>query len=130
MIRTQARIWSGLLACLLMQVGLLAGIPPAQAQREAQVHHAMMQEMATSCPEEGVMDAQCMMTHPDAHTMPHGDKCCHVHAALTDIPAPPEASHLATQPAVRTQSFSMSAQTGFAGADWLPPLRPPRLLNS
>ena len=28
MVRTQARIWIGLLACLLMQVGLLAGISP------------------------------------------------------------------------------------------------------
>lgn len=131
MVRTQARIWIGLLACLLMQVGLLAGISPAQAQREAQAHHAMMHHMATSCSEADAMDGRCMMTHPDSHTMPHdGDKCCHMHVAATDIPAPADALHPVLQPVGKAQSFSMSAQTGFAGADWLPPLRPPRILNS
>ncbi|KXV75824.1 hypothetical protein AD953_06125 [Acetobacter malorum] len=130
MVRTQARIWIGLLACLLMQVGLLAGISPAQAQREAQAHHVMMHHMAASCSEADAMDGQCMMTHPDAHTMPHGDKCCHVHVAATDIPAPAEALYPVLRPMVKAQSFSMSAQTAFAGADWLPPLRPPRILNS
>lgn len=131
MVRTQARIWIGLLACLLMQVGLLAGISPAQAQREAQAHHAMMHHMGVSCSDADAMDdGQCMMTHPDAHPMPHGDKCCHVHVAATDIPAPAEALYPGLRSFGKAQPFSMSAQTGFAGADWLPPLRPPRILNS
>ncbi|MFE8871715.1 hypothetical protein ACE4RV_00780 [Acetobacter persici] len=130
MVRTQARIWIGLLACLLMQVGLLAGIAPAQAQREAQTHHNMMHHSTMPCAQAHMMDPQCMMTHPETRSIPHDDKCCHVHVAATDVPVPAEGQIFGLRPVVRGQTFSMSAQTGFAGADWLPPLRPPRLVHS
>ncbi|MCX2562058.1 hypothetical protein OQ252_11725 [Acetobacter farinalis] len=127
MIRTQARIWIGLLACLLMQVGLLAGVSPAQAQREVQAHHAMMQDRTMPCTES--MDARCMGQASHSRNVPHGDKCCHVHVAATDIPPPEAGPHPVYRPGARRQVFSVEAQADFSGTDWLPPLRPPRLLN-
>ncbi|GAN68818.1 hypothetical protein [Acetobacter orleanensis] len=128
--RTRARTWVGLLACLLMQVGLLVGVSPAQAQREVQAHKSMMREMPVSCSEAKILHSHCGMTHTKSPAMPHDDKCCHVHVAATDIPTPADMLSSVLRSVVRARSPILSAQTEFVGADGLPPLRPPRVLNS
>ncbi|WNM07421.1 hypothetical protein RI056_09750 [Komagataeibacter nataicola] len=64
------------------------------------------------------------MHHAHHDPSPRQDPCCHVHAGLSDMPAPPVAERLTGLSAEGTRAFLASRQAPAPGGDWLPPLRP------
>ncbi|AZV38613.1 hypothetical protein CFR75_11945 [Komagataeibacter xylinus] len=128
MFRAWGRTWVGLLVWLLMQAGLLVGAVPTPA---AHAH-----TLATAC----AMTPDCMtpahalhmarMHHARNNPAPPGQTpCCHVHAGLSDMPAPPVPERLSGLSAEGTRAFIATRQAPAPGGDWLPPLRPPKIRN-
>ncbi|MCG4261142.1 hypothetical protein K6W36_11235 [Acetobacter senegalensis] len=121
MVRIYGRTIIGLLACLLMQIGLITGASPVQARS----HEA--RTMMISCHDKAKM--QCHGAHHALHavTVHHHEKCCDVHAASSDIPPPAAPVMVAYAPVISSLPFLVSRSTGFVGADRLPLLPPPKI---
>ena len=133
MLGTHTRKWLGLIACLLMQLGLMAGAFPAHAATRTHVmtmtHCASMTQHATvHCDQH---DMQAMMSEaPSHHNNSHGQGCCHIHAASAE-PALTLA-HLTPLPAQIAISgrFVQTGHPSLSGTDWIPTPPPPKLLLS
>ncbi|MBB2164879.1 hypothetical protein HLH26_10070 [Gluconacetobacter sp. 1b LMG 1731] len=110
MVRTHARISTGLLVCLLMQVWLLVGFVPAHADAPPVMHH----------------HGATMVTH-HCTDMNHSDKCCHVHAASADLSPPVTILPAELQPEMRRQPFVAYSLAVPPSTDGMPSFRPPKI---
>lgn len=122
MVRTHARIWIGLLACLLMQVGLILGTSTAQAQTESPRHMVMAHHQ-----KPGTMD--CCSTsafHAIPHPQQSSEGCCHTHVVSTD-PMLTVGSIQPSAPArLVVRAFASGRQDRFSGTNWIPASPPPK----
>ncbi|GBR67270.1 hypothetical protein [Gluconobacter kanchanaburiensis] len=127
MLRTHARIWIGLLACLLMQVGLMLGASTAQATTQTQPpHHMMMHHMAHH--QNADMADCCTATalHAVPHSQPSSGGCCHTHAVSTEPMLTLTSVHPSAPDRTGSNVFAPRAHDRFSGKDWIPASPPPR----
>ncbi|WP_130730405.1 hypothetical protein [Komagataeibacter xylinus] len=128
MFRARGRTWVGLLVWLLMQAGLLAGAVPTPAAHAHPLAPACA--MAPDCMTPAHALHMARMHHARHDPAPTSqDPCCHVHAGLSDMPAPLVAERLSGLPAEGGRAFPAARQAPAVGGDWLPPLRPPKIRN-
>ncbi|GBR08882.1 hypothetical protein [Gluconobacter frateurii] len=129
MLGAHTRRWLGLIACLLMQIGLMAGAFPAHAATRAHVmtmDHcvSMAQHASISCVQH---DMQAMMSEASSHHHDsHGQGCCHIHVASAE-PALAFAylTPLSTQIAISGR-FVQAGHPSLSGTDWIPTPPPPK----
>ncbi|MBS1101568.1 hypothetical protein JK202_00810 [Gluconobacter sp. Dm-62] len=127
MIRTHARIWIGLLACLLMQVGLLLGTSTAQARSEAPRMAMAMHHMAHH---QKTPDTDCCKTsafHAIPHPQQSSEGCCHTHVVSTEPMLTTAFIHPSGPIRAVSRAFASGLHDRFSGTDWIPASPPPRL---
>ncbi|MGS0646055.1 hypothetical protein ACU81Q_00260 [Komagataeibacter melomenusus] len=128
MFTARGRTWIGLLVWLLMQAGLFPGAVSAPVAHAHPLATACA--MAPDCMTPAHMMHMAHMHHTRHDPAPASqDPCCHVHAGLSDMPAPPVAERLTGLSAEGTRAFIATRQAPAVGGDWLPPLRPPKIRN-
>ncbi|EHH68749.1 hypothetical protein [Gluconobacter morbifer] len=126
--RMHVRIWIGLVACLLMQVGLLATALPVQA---ASMQSSAMRHM-THCSSRPVAMPSCSshaMVMTPRHASSHGGSCCHVRVScgeplltLTETEAVPD-------PLWRAHILVQVIPPPLHGTDRIPASPPPKPLT-
>ncbi|GEB41851.1 hypothetical protein [Gluconobacter sphaericus] len=128
MVRTHARIWIGLLACLLMQVGLLLSTSTVQARTA--VPHQMAMVMHHKTHHQKPNSPDCCNTsafHAISYPQQSPEGCCHTHAVSTD----PMLTVTSIQPSspvtLVTRAFTSGRHDRFNGTDWIPASPPPKL---
>ncbi|CAI9121576.1 hypothetical protein [Brytella acorum] len=120
-VTARMRSWMGLLACLLMQVGLLSFVSPARAEMpHAHGSHTMMSHhagcgVASSADDRGA----CSPSHH--HRMP----CCNVHPVLPDVVVADDAQPVVLSAAERSR-YGRPRYDAVIGATSAPLLRPPK----
>ncbi|MQR98414.1 hypothetical protein [Gluconobacter aidae] len=127
MLRTHARIWIGLLACLLMQVGLMLGVSTAQATSQTQPpRHMSMHHMAhhQNADMAGCCTTTAFQTIP--HPQPSSDGCCHTHTVSTEPMLTLTSIHPSRPDHTASSAFALHVQNRFNGMDWIPASPPPR----
>lgn len=132
MLRTHARIWIGLLACLLMQVGLLLGASTAQARSEAphmaMTHIAMtMHHMAHHQKPDATDCCKTSAFHAIPHPQQSSEGCCHTHAVSADPMLTMASIHPSGPAHTAARVFASGLQGRFSGTDWIPASPPPKL---
>lgn len=127
MVRTHARIWIGLLACLLMQVGLMLGTSTAQARTEAPHHMVMaMPHMAHHQKPDTTDCCSTSAFHAIPHPQQSSEGCCHTHVVSTE-PMLTVASIQPSGPAsLAARAFASGRHARFSGTDWIPASPPPK----
>ncbi|MFT8989664.1 MAG: hypothetical protein ABF959_05005 [Gluconobacter albidus] len=126
MVRTHARIWIGLLACLLMQVGLLLGTSTAQARSEPP-HMAMaMHHMAHHQKPAATDCCKTSAFHAIPHPQQSSEGCCHAHVVSTDPMLTTASIHPSGPVRATSQAFASGLQGRFSGTDWIPASPPPK----
>ncbi|AFW00366.1 hypothetical protein BAR24_05095 [Gluconobacter oxydans] len=129
MLRTHTRRWLGLIACLLMQIGVMAGAFPAHAATRAHtmtMDHctSMTQSASVSCAQHDMqnMTSEASPHHHDSH----GQGCCHIHATSAEPAlALAHLTPLSTQIAISGR-FVQSGHPSLSGTDWIPTPPPPK----
>ena len=130
MLRAHIRRGLGLIACLLMQIGLMAGAFPAHAT--TRTHAAMTMAHCTSmaqhasvgCPQHDMraMTSEASPHHHDSHEQ----DCCHIHAASAEPAlALVHLTPLPTQIA-SSRCFVQTGHPSLSGTDWMPAPPPPK----
>lgn len=126
MIRTYARIWIGLMACLFMQAGLLLG----SAQARPEDHRAMMSRVVATHTTSDHRDMHTPACCADSSTTPKdhrvSDGCCHTHVLSAHPMLVLATATLARPPLFDTDRFTARSSMPFIGTDRSPGLRPPR----
>lgn len=121
MVRMYGRIAISLFACLLMQIGLLGGVSPVQAQAH------VVSIVVAHCHDRA--ETGCNGMRHSIHSPPvhHHEKCCDAHTAAADIPPPSSSPKSLYYPVISRQQFAFHKAAGFIGTDSLPLLPPPKI---
>lgn len=117
MLRKSSRIWISFLACILMQVAVLAGVSSAHAQMPQVTVSAKIMPMADCC-----VSAQKQPHTPHCH---HHDHCCHVQITSSDV-APTMSMRWNQAQLFGMLSYNIVYSRNVVSVDGLPPRRPPR----
>ncbi|MBS0995124.1 hypothetical protein JK207_00040 [Gluconobacter cerinus] len=134
MLKTHTRTWLGIIACLLMQVGLMAGAFPAHAASRAHAmamtHCVSMTHKTTDACDKHSMPGLGTPTLHDHHHAGHGQGCCHIHSVSAEpLLTLANTPSLSAHPAI-ARRFAKTGHTSLSGTDWIPTPPPPKQLIS